>query len=143
MLRDEHDHDADSRVPELLPPEYNILSERVIGAAIEVHRLLGPGLLESVYENALCIELQARGIEFERQVKIGIEYKGVLIGDGRIDFVIERTLVVEIKAIEALLPIHGAQLLTYLRAGSFRLGLLINFNAGLLTKGIRRVINSN
>lgn len=143
MLNEEHDHDIESRVPELLPPKYNILTEKGLGAAIEVHRLLGPGLLESVYESALCIELQARGIEFERQVKLEIEYKGVRIGEGRIDFVMERILVVELKAIEALLPIHGSQLLTYLRAGNLQLGLLINFNVGVLKKGIRRVINSH
>src|SRR5262245_58695904 len=117
------DHEPASRAPDLLPPEYNVLSEKVIGAAIEVHRLLGPGLLESVYESALCIELQARGIEFERQLKLEIEYKGVRIGEGRIDFLIEKILVVELKAIEAILPIHATQLLTYLRAGHFQLGL--------------------
>lgn len=105
--------------------------------------MLGPGLLESVYESAMCIELQSRGIQFERQVKLDIEYRGVRIGEGRIDFLIDSKLVVELKAIQALLPIHGSQLLTYLRAGGFQLGLLINFNVNLLKNGIRRVINSH
>src|SRR3954470_11091416 len=115
------------------------LSTAVIGAAIEVHRALGPGLLESSYEVCLCHELSLRGINFQRQVPIALTYKGVRLDCGyRADLVVEEKLLVELKSIEALLPIHDAQLLSYLKLGKWQLGLIINFNVQLLKQGIRR-----
>ncbi len=116
------------------------LSGRVIGAAIEVHRALGPGLLESAYEQCLCYELKQRGVVYSRQVALPVSYKGVELECGyRLDIVIENSLVVEIKAIDAIAPIHEAQLLTYLRLSGHRLGLLINFNVPVLRDGIKRL----
>ncbi|WP_298311533.1 GxxExxY protein [Propionivibrio sp.] len=118
------------------------LSGDVIGAAIEVHRLLGPGLLESAYELALERELLLRGSSVVRQKSVPLEYKGVALGDGfRLDLLVEDRLLIEIKAVDALLPIHMAQLLTYLRLTDRRFGLLINFNEKTLKDGIRRVTN--
>ena len=122
--------------------EINILSGEVIGAAIEVHRLLGPGLLESAYELALERELGLRGVRVERQKPVALEYKGVDLGDGfRIDLLVDGCLIVEIKAVDHLLPIHEAQLLTYLRLTAVRLGLLINFNEKTIKEGVKRVAN--
>jgi GxxExxY protein len=119
----------------------NELTEAIIGAAMEVHRALGPGLLESTYEMCLCQELSLRGIPFQRQVPIPVEYKGVKLDCGyRADIVIEGTILLEIKAIDSLLPIHDAQLLTYLRLGGWQIGLLINFNVELLKHGLRRKV---
>jgi len=116
----------------------------VIGAAIEVHRELGPGLLEAVYEECLCRELQQRSIPFERQKSIPISYKGQqLETDYRLDLLVRSTVVVELKAIESLRPVHFAQLLSYLVLTDSPLGLLINFNEALLRDGIRRVANRN
>ena len=114
----------------------------IIGAAIEVHRQLGPGLLESAYEECLCHELRLREMQFKRQVDLPILYKGLLLNCGyKIDLIVEDEVVLELKAIEKLLPIHEAQLLTYLRLSNKRVGLLINFNVPLLTQGIvRRVL---
>ena len=118
------------------------LSGDVIGAAIEVHRVLGPGLLESAYELALERELTLRGHAVERQKPVSLEYKGTTLGDGfRIDLLVDNRLLIEIKAVETLLPIHEAQLLTYLRLTGKRVGLLINFNERTLKEGIRRVMN--
>ena len=118
------------------------LSGEVIGAAIEVHRHFGPGLLESAYELALEHELQLRGLQVERQKAVVLKYKTVELGDGfRLDLLVDNELVVEVKAIDTLLPIHEAQLLTYLRLSDKRLGLLINFNVRILKTGIRRVAN--
>ncbi len=118
------------------------LSGEVIGAAIEVHRCLGPGLLESAYELALEHELRMRNIPVERQKAIALNYKGAALGDGfRLDLLINDRLVVEIKAIDRILPIHEAQLLTYLRLSRTPLGLLINFNVPILKTGIKRVAN--
>jgi GxxExxY protein len=118
------------------------LSGQVIGAAIEVHRLLGPGLLESAYELALGRELVLRGFAVERQKAVPLEYKGQALGDGfRIDIVVNDQLIVEIKAVERIQLIHEAQLLTYLRLTSKRFGLLINFNEKVLKEGIKRVVN--
>ena len=118
------------------------LSGEVIGAAIEVHRVLGPGLLESAYELALERELALRGRSVERQEPIALEYKGCVLGDGfRLDLLVDDRLVVEIKAVDVLLPIHEAQLLTYLRLAEKRFGLLINFNEKILKGGVRRVAN--
>ena len=118
------------------------LSGDVIGAAIEVHRVLGPGLLESAYELALERELTLRGHAVERQKPVSLEYKGTTLGDGfRIDLLVDDRLLLEIKAVEGLLPRHDAQLLTYLRLTGKRVGLLINFNERTLKEGIRRVMN--
>jgi GxxExxY protein len=117
----------------------NELTDAIIGAAIEVHRALGPGLLESTYEMCLCRELSIRGVRFERQVPISVEYKGVKLKCGyRADVVVDETILVEIKAIDSLLPIHEAQLLSYLKLGGWKIGLLINFNVELLKHGLRR-----
>jgi GxxExxY protein len=118
------------------------VSHAVIGAAIEVHRHLGPGLLESVYEDALSRELWLRGLEFERQVFQRVLYKGVELRSAvRLDLVVERAVVVEVKSVETIAPIHRAQLLTYLKLSNLPLGLLINFNAELLRRGLRRILN--
>jgi GxxExxY protein len=116
------------------------LSENVIGAAIEVHRHLGPGLLESAYEECLCHELYLRGLQFKRQMPLDIVYKGTMIqGAYRLDIVVEENLVLELKSTEKLLPIHSAQLLTYLRLGGYQTGLLMNFMVPVLKDGIKRI----
>jgi len=113
----------------------------IIGAAIEVHRHLGPGLLESAYEECLCHELHLRGLNFERQVDLPVSYKGLLLGCGyKIDLIVEQQVVLELKAVEKLLPVHDAQLLTYLKLSGKRVGLLIIFNTPLLTRGIKRIV---
>jgi GxxExxY protein len=114
----------------------------IIGAAIEVHRHLGPGLLESAYEECLCHELHLCGLAFERQVERPVSYKGLKLDCGyRIDLIVQKEVVLELKAIERILPIHQAQLLTYMKLSGMRVGLLINFNVPLLTQGIiRRVL---
>jgi GxxExxY protein len=114
----------------------------IIGAAIEVHRNLGPGLLESAYEECLCHELQLRGLDFKRQVLLPLLYKGLKLDCGyKIDLIVRDEVILELKAVEKLLPIHEAQLLTYLRLTGKRVGLLINFNVPLLAQGIiRRVL---
>jgi GxxExxY protein len=118
------------------------LTEKVIGAAIEVHSRLGAGLTESMYELALCREFELHGIQFARQVPVAVEYKGVPIGDIRIDLLIEGKLIIELKACEALNDVHRAQCITNLRATGHQLALLINFNVALLKEGIRRVVLS-
>jgi GxxExxY protein len=122
-------------------PDQYALTERVIGLAIEVHRHLGSGLLESAYEECLCYELATHDIEFARQVALPIVYKEISLDCGyRMDLVVSRCLVIEIKAIERLIPIHEAQLLTYLRLSGHRIGLLMNFHAILLKDGLRRLV---
>jgi GxxExxY protein len=119
------------------------LTERVIGAAIEVHRALGPGLLESAYEECLCHELHLRGIAFERQVPLPVDYKGVKLDCGyRLDLVVDRLVVLEIKCLEHVLPVHEAQLLTYLKMTGKRVGLILNFNTPVLARGgiVRKVL---
>jgi GxxExxY protein len=117
----------------------NELTNAIIGAAMEVHRMLGPGLLESTYEMCLCRELSIRGIPFERQIPIPVEYKGVKLDCGyRADIVVDETILIEIKAIDSVLSIHDAQLLSYLKLGGWKIGLLINFNVELLKHGLRR-----
>lgn len=119
----------------------NSISERVIGAAIEVHRCLGPGLLESSYHSCLCRELTLREISFQSQVDLPLEYKGVQIAKGYvIDLLIENRLVVEIKSVDKLLPIHASQLMTYMRLQGLSSGLLINFNVQTLFHGLRRML---
>ena len=122
--------------------ELNDLAGRVIGAAIEVHRLLGPGYLESVYEEALAVELDLLGVAHRRQVSVAVEYKGHRVGEGRIDLLVDGALVVELKTVEALLPIHQAQVISYLKATGFHLGLLINFNVEVLKNGVKRIVHS-
>jgi GxxExxY protein len=118
------------------------LAHAVIGAAIEVHRVLGPGFLESVHESALAIELEARALSFERQKPVPLRYKGREIGEGRLDLLVANCLIVELKAVEALAPIHRSQVISYLKATRLSLGLLINFNIPLLKDGIERVVLS-
>ena len=119
----------------------NGLTEKIIGAAIEVHRLLGPGLLESAYEVCLAHEFSLANICFERQVPLPLSYKSFPLDCGyRLDFLVEKTVVLEIKAVEGLQPIHQAQLLTYLKLGAWPVGLLINFNVPVLKKGIKRMV---
>jgi GxxExxY protein len=121
--------------------DVNKLTELLIGCAIEVHRTLGPGLLESAYEVCLCRELSLRGIHFERQVAIPLGYKGVKLDCGyRADLIVAGMILVEIKAVDQLAPIHDAQLLSYLKLIGFKVGLLINFNERVLTHGIRRKV---
>lgn len=122
--------------------ELDLLAHEIIGAAIEVHRLIGPGYLESVYEEALSVELNLRNIPFARQVIIGVNYKGYAVGEGRLDFLVGGKLVVELKAVDTLTPIHTAQVLSYLKVTRSRLGLLINFNTPILKNGLKRIINS-
>jgi GxxExxY protein len=122
---------------------FNELTERVLGACIEIHRALGPGLLESAYEECLCHELSLLGMAFERQKPLPVHYKEVNLDCGyRLDLVIEQKLIIELKAVESLLPIHEAQLLTYLKLSSLTLGLLINFNVPVLKLGIKRIVNN-
>lgn len=123
--------------------ETDNLARRVIGAAIEVHKSLGPGYLESVYEAALCMELELREIAFVNQYPISILYKGRYVGEGRLDLLVENCLVVELKAVDALLPVHSAQVMSYLKATKLQLGLLINFNVPVLKQGIKRIVLSS
>lgn len=116
------------------------LTEKIIGCAIEVHKRLGPGLLESVYESALCIELQHSGLKFARQVPLPITYRGHAIGDLRMDILVENSVILELKSVERLDPLFEAQLLTYLRLSGLKTGLLINFNSRLLHQGIKRFV---
>ena len=117
----------------------NLLAERIIGCGIAVHRELGPGLLESVYESALCLELEAAGIPFARQIGIPLYYRGTLISEHRPDLVVDELIVVEIKSAERLNPIYTAQVLTYLRVRGLKLGLILNFNSAYLKDGLKRV----
>ena len=120
---------------------HGALTERVIGLAIEVHRHVGPGLLESVYEACLCLELTAAGIPHERQVVVPVTYKGHVIPPGfRADIVVDNKIILELKTVTSLLPEHDAQLLTYLRMSQIRVGLLMNFHAVRLKDGLRRMI---
>jgi len=120
----------------------NELSQRVIGAAIEVHRALGPGLLESAYQNCLCRELQLRQISFVSEYALPLEYKGLNLECGyRMDILVGGLLIVELKSVEKIQPVHEVQLLTYLRLTNLWLGLLMNFNVTILKEGIRRIVN--
>jgi GxxExxY protein len=117
------------------------LTERIIGAAIEVHRALGPGLLESTYEECVAREMQLSELTFERQVPLPVAYKGIELDCGyRLDFLVEGAVVLELKSTDTLRPIHEAQVLTYLRLGGWTVGLLVNFNVPVLQKGIRRIV---
>ena len=119
----------------------NEITENVIGAAVRIHRALGPGLLESAYEECLCYELSKSGLRFERQKPLPVKYENVKLDCGyRLDLVVEETVIIELKCVEAFLPIHEAQLLTYLKLSSLDLGLLINFNVPVLREGLKRVV---
>lgn len=118
------------------------LAHQVIGAAIEVHRVLGPGFLESVYEEALAIEFTLRNIPFERQRPIALQFKGHKVGDSRLDFLVGEILVIELKAVEAIHPIFPAKVLHYLKMSDLHLGLIINFHVVLLRDGIKRIVLS-
>jgi len=118
------------------------LTGQVIGAAIEIHKALGPGLLESTYQACLRKELQLRGIVFEYEKRLPLEYKGIKLDCGyRLDLIVGGTVVVEVKAVETLAPIHEAQLLTYLKLTGVKVGLLINFNVVVLKNGIKRLVH--
>lgn len=124
-----------------LPPELGLVSGAVVDAAFQVHKTLGPGLLESVYEQCICYELQRRGIPFQSQLSLPVLYDGIQIESGlRIDLIVDRRVIVELKATEGMHPIYTAQLLTYLKLTGLRLGLLINFNVPLIRDGIRRIV---
>ncbi len=117
------------------------LTHAIIGAAIEVHRELGPGLLESAYEACLAHELSLRGLSFQRQVELPVEYKGSLVDAGfRVDLIVEGRVIVEVKAVERMISVHEAQVLTYLRLTGRKVGLLINFNTRLLADGVKRLV---
>jgi len=121
----------------------NQITEAVLGGAIEVHKELGPGLLESAYEHCLCHELSLRGLKFERQVDLPVKYKGVRLDCGyKMDIVVEDLVIVELKAVDELSPVHEAQLLTYLKLSHRSVGLLINFNVRLLKEGIKRLVHN-
>jgi GxxExxY protein len=138
MNQDTHHRDTEAR-RELVLEE---LTNKIIGAAIEVHKELGPGLMESAYEECLCHELCLRGIGFERQVPLPVEYKGLKLECGyRLDVVVEDAVILELKCVERVLPVHVAQLMTYLKMTRKRVGLLINFKVEVLARGIvRRVL---
>ena len=120
---------------------YEELSGQIRGAAIEVHRELGPGLLESAYEECLCYELRSRGIAYDRQLELPVKYKGLQLDCGyRIDVLVEKKIVLELKSVDALLAIHEAQLMTYLKLSGCRLGMLMNFNVVLMKDGMKRIV---
>lgn len=121
----------------------NELTERILGACIEIHRVLGPGLLESAYEECLCYELSQAGLQFQRQVSLPVAYKSVQLECGyRLDVLVEGAVVVEVKAVEHLLPVHEAQLLTYLRLTGVSVGLLVNFHSSMLMNGVKRIVHN-
>ncbi len=123
--------------------ELDRLAQIVVDAALEVHKLLGPGFAESVYEQALAVELGQRGIGFERQVPVAVKYKGFRVGEGRVNLLVGGELIVELKSVEEVAAVHIAQVISYLKAFDRPLGLLITFNVKLLRRGIRRVVLSH
>lgn len=133
----------DGYLDEMVEPsaEANAASTRTIGAAIEVHRRLGPGFLESVYEAALCVELDHRDVRFERQVRLPIRYRGAVVGEHVLDLIVEGVLVVELKSVATFSPVHIAQVVSYVKAADLTLGVILNFNVpALRSGGIRRVV---
>lgn len=126
---------------ELPDPKLNVLTNRIIGALIEVHRALGPGYLESYYERAVEIEFQRRDIQYVRQYAFDVRYKGEVIGQGRLDFLVEDTVVLELKACESISGAHVATVISYLRAVNKPLGLIANFNVRYLKDGLKRIAN--
>ena len=126
---------------EPIPAETEVVAKVLVDAAFSVHRELGPGLLESVYETCLCHELSLRGVKFQSQVPLPVKYRGIQLEGGlRLDLVVENRLVVELKAVEKLLPVHEAQVLTYLKLSNHRLGFLLNFNVPRIKDGIKRIV---
>lgn len=122
--------------------DFNEISEAVIGSAIEVHKHLGPGLLESVYQSCLCFELRSSGLHVESEVALPVIYKGTTLSEVyRVDMLVEDEVVVELKAVEQVLPVYKAQLLSYLKISGKKLGLLINFNVPVLKQGVKRIVN--
>ncbi len=135
-MQDEPQRRRDTEKPE----ERDALTDRIIGAAIEVHRVLGPGLLESAYEGCLAWELEQIGRTIGRQIELPVVYKGVRLDFGyRLDLVVDQQVIVEVKTVEKLAPVHTAQILTYLRLTGIRTGLLLNFNTAVLRDGIKRI----
>jgi len=123
-------------------PDIDLLTGKIIGFAIEVHRELGPGLLESAYEACLCCELKEAGVPFARQVPLPVKYKSVLLDCGyRMDVVVENRVILELKTAEKLVPVHEAQMLTYLRLSGIKVGLLMNFNSVALRDGLKRLVH--
>ena len=129
-----------TKIHSTLPPELDALIEQVIGCLIEVHRQLGPGYLESTYHRATCIELAAHLIPFEEQKVLEVMYRGERIHGQRLDLLVDKRLILELKAVSHLEPIHGSQLVSYLTAANLRAGLLVNFNSLLLKNGLKRVV---
>jgi GxxExxY protein len=136
---DQHDTPYRLRVPSPLPPEAEDVITRVIGCAVNVHKALGPGFLESIYKKAMCIELEAQGLPFELERPISVSYRGVDIRGQRVDLIVDNVVVVELKAITRFDEIHQAQVLSYLKTTGLRIGLLINFRVACLPQGLRRV----
>ena len=124
-------------------PREDRITDKIIGAAIEVHRVLGPGLLESAYEECLCYELSLRELKFKRQVPLPVAYKGIKLACGyKMDLLVDDLVVVELKTVEGLLQVHSAQLLSYLRLSGKPVGLLINFNSPTIKSGLKRIVNN-
>ncbi len=141
LASEEKSHHKAHEAHEGVGAKANDASRIVIDAGLKVHKTLGPGLLESVYEHCLVYELQSRGVSLQRQVALPVRYGDVVIDAGyRLDLVIEEALVVEIKAVESMTRLHEAQIMTYLRCSGFRVGLLMNFNVPLFKQGIRRLV---
>lgn len=136
MLEGDEAFVSDSEEPD---PALNVWTNRIIGPAIEVHRILGPGFNESIYQKAMAIELRLRDIPFVEQALIEVYFKGHLVGEGRVDFLVADCILVDLKSIEALGPIQTAQMISYLDAGVYPLGLLLNFNVRVLKDGIKRI----
>jgi GxxExxY protein len=128
------------KVPTRLPDELEELVHRVIGCCLEVHRALGPGLLESIYSRAVCIELGQAAISYEREKVIPVMYRNQLLCSQRLDIVVANQIVVEIKSVERIIPVHIAQTLTYLRVSKLPIALLMNFNVAVLPDGLRRIV---
>ena len=128
------------RVPSPLPTDVEELITRVIGCCITVHRSLGPGLLEGIYSRAICLELTAARIPFERELEIPVSYREELLCIQRLDIVAAGQIVLEVKSVERLVPVHHAQLLSYLRVSRLKIGLLVNFNVPVLQDGLKRVV---
>lgn len=138
---DVFDHEDDDCDDMPVPDEWNALTRRIIGCAMEVHSHLGPGLLERLYEDALAFELKAAGIRVDRQVEVRIPYKGIVLAGQRLDLVVEGLVVLEIKAVAEVADVHLAQLVSYLRGADLPIGLLLNFHASRLKEGLFRRLN--
>jgi GxxExxY protein len=131
-------HDVELKIERL-----NNLTERIIGCSIEVHKAIGPGLLESAYEECLCFELGHTGLTFRRQVPLPVRYKSVNLDCGySLDLIVENEIIIELKAVERIMPIHEAQLLSYLKMLNKRIGLILNFHTSIMKHGIKRIVNN-